>query len=395
MGIIGIHKSILFYLIKVPLLSLIVMSTFISSMYSQHFINSFYIIDEVSNNPVPFAHILDKNGNVITVSDINGHFTIDNKVLTSISNVIYISHLSYREKKISTNKLFSKDEIIIRLKPEITALPEVVITSGRNNRKDKAFYILSSYFRGWQMEDGIIKYFYDGLVDYVIPINKDKKIQYFVKQYRVFKNDSLVDLENKKAISISLGYGGVPGVWRSLSINDITKYTKLLDFQSKDTIKYLLQNKTDQGKLVNVGTVITDTSGMVKKIESFLDRKNYYFDKPINFLGHTGQEIESFISKEYAITDNTIHEKYEKSFYKVHFKRKKDKKFKLIENHWEYFILNFKYDTDKGLNDMKRNKSYFYEDYWQYYEQQFPIPSVITSKVNSALTMAPNRYKEK
>ncbi len=394
MGISGSNISNYFNLIKVPLLSVLVMGTFINNMYSQPEIN-FYVVDEVNENPVQFAHIIDKNGNVITVSDYYGHFSIGKNVLTSLSNVIFISHISYYEQRIRTDKLSSENDFIIRLQPGVTTLPGVVIKQSKNKKKDKTYYVLSSYFRGWQIEEGILKYYYDGLVDYIIPINENKKYQYFVKQYRVFKNDSLIDLENKKAVSISIGFGGVPGVWRSFSINDITKFTKLLDCRSEDTIKYILQNITDKGEIVNVGTVITDTSGTVKKFETFLDRKNYYFDEPINLLGHNWNEVERYNSTEYAETNNVIHEKYEKSFYKVHFKKKKEKQFKLIENHKEYFILNFRDDSDKGLNKMKRNKSYFSEDYLQYYEQQFPIPSVITSKVNSTLTMSPNNYKDK
>ena len=380
-------------MLKVPLLSVIVLSTFINNIYSQAEIK-FYVVDEVNENPVSYAHILDRNGNVITVSDYYGHFNIGRKVLTSLSNVIYISHISYYEQKFRTDKSSSDEDFIIRLKPSVTTLPGVVITYSKNI-KDKTFYVLSSYFRGWQIEEGILKYYYDGLVDYIIPVNENKKYQYFVKQYRVFKNDSLIDLENKKAVSISMGFGGVPGVWRSSSINDITRFTKILEFQSEDTIEYILQNTTDQGQVVNVGIVITDTSGTVKKFESFLDRQNYYFDEPINLLGHTMNEVERYTSTEYAEANNVIHEKYEKSFYKVHFKKKKEKNYKLIENHSEYFILNFSYDTDKGLNKMKRKKSYFSEDYWQYYEQQFPIPSVISCKVSSTLTMSPNSFKKK
>ena len=68
-----------FNLIKVPLLAVIVMGAFINNLYSQTSFN-FYVVDEVNENPVPFAHIIDKNGNVITVSDYYGHFSIDKNV---------------------------------------------------------------------------------------------------------------------------------------------------------------------------------------------------------------------------------------------------------------------------------------------------------------------------
>ena len=147
--------------------------------------------------------------------------------------MIFISHISYYEQIFRTDKLSPKEGFIIRLKPGVTTLPGVVINQSRNKKKDKSYYVLSSYFRGWQIEEGIYKYYYDGLVDYVIPMNENKKIQYFVKQYRFFKNDSL--LENRKFVSISIGFGGVPYVRGSLSINDISKFTKLLDCKSKDT----------------------------------------------------------------------------------------------------------------------------------------------------------------
>ena len=90
------------------------------SLFSQDF--SGRLIDSITTNPIPFAHIYLRSG-LGTISNENGDFTLKAKV--DKADTLLISHIGYNREIIPVSK-YLKDQVI-SLKPMAIILKEIVI----------------------------------------------------------------------------------------------------------------------------------------------------------------------------------------------------------------------------------------------------------------------------
>lgn len=145
-----------------------------------------FLIDSETHKPIPFANIISNDGKLVGLSDING--TLSKTKLLKNNHQLTIQHVSYENCLISSELLEKKDTIEMNkrqnLLPEITAIPE----------KDKTYdyTVLTGYYRCYQLEDSIAKYYKDGIIEFYIPkVGKD--IKRIVLNSRSFQNKELIE----------------------------------------------------------------------------------------------------------------------------------------------------------------------------------------------------------
>lgn len=84
-------------------------------------------IDSITGEPLPFSHVGIFNTSYGTVSNINGQFSL---IIPSqyIESQLSFSYLGYELKSIPVASIKFDQDLIIKLKPTLTKLPESVIT---------------------------------------------------------------------------------------------------------------------------------------------------------------------------------------------------------------------------------------------------------------------------
>lgn len=90
--------------------------------------------DSVSNEPIPYVNIWVENENIGTSSNENGAFTLNTN---GNSKTLIFSSIGYETKKVNSGVL----ENVVRLKPKITNLQEVVVKA----KKQKYEIVIGSF----------------------------------------------------------------------------------------------------------------------------------------------------------------------------------------------------------------------------------------------------------
>lgn len=98
---------------------------FLNNLFSQ--INA-TIIDEKTNEKVPFVNIWVENENIGTSADANRKFTLE-KIKSD--KILVFSAIGYENLKINSNEI----KEVVKLVPTITNLKEVVLIQRKNNKK--------------------------------------------------------------------------------------------------------------------------------------------------------------------------------------------------------------------------------------------------------------------
>jgi hypothetical protein len=83
-----------------------------------------FVKDSVSNEPIPYVNIWVENENIGTSSNENGAFTLNTN---GNNKTIIFSSIGYETKKVNSGLL----ENVVRLKPKITKLQEVVVKANK------------------------------------------------------------------------------------------------------------------------------------------------------------------------------------------------------------------------------------------------------------------------
>jgi hypothetical protein len=296
---------------NIKMLFLLVCTLFIYNKSSAQL----YLLDSQNKSVVAFAHIASENGKLICTSDINGVINLS-EIKKSKSNILTIQHISYQNLEIQYDSLLNKQFIV--LKPRIISLPDFTMTS-----KNPSYLVLKGFFRAYQTENGIPKYYMDGLIEYYISKN-NKKVKRRVIEYRSFKNTALIKEEKVRSSMMILDLVGLPYLSQSIVVNRFNK-------------KYSIQDSVDI-KLIKRDGVL---AGIIKKNkEAQITQLNLDLLVPENekvakIFGYTQRMVRHVISEDYytqnkdrIFKDDLIRRNVSRKFL---FKHKKEKEFK---NEW-------------------------------------------------------------
>jgi len=180
------------------------MRTFLSLLLCSFFLGAtaqIRLTDQTDGQPVAFAHLLTDDGRLAATSDING--VVDTTYLKG-NNHISIQQIAYQTLELSSAEL--KNAKTIKLMRRIITLPEVTVGKAS---KEKMYLVLKGYFRGYHLEDGIPKYYTDGIGEYYIEPD-GKGVKFRMLEYRTFRNEAQIAKAKKRTVMVVVGLACTP-----------------------------------------------------------------------------------------------------------------------------------------------------------------------------------------
>lgn len=321
------------------------------------------LLDSQNKSVIVFAHIVSETGKLLGTSDINGIINL-NEIKKSKSKVFTIQHISYENLEILFDTLLDKKSIL--LKSKTNSLPSFTI-----NSKTPDYLVLKAFFRSYQTENGVPKYFMDGLIEYYIPKSKSKKVKRRVIEYRSFKNEKLIKKEKERSSMMILDIVGLPYLSQSIVVDDFNK-------------KYAIQDSINIQLIKREGVL----AGVIKK-----DKKKKITHLNINILvpekeriakifGYTQRMVRHVISEDYynqsgdsIFKDDLISRNVSRKFL---FKHKKEEKFKEVNGIMEFYVLGKEYMTKNKVKKVNfsiykgKESSNYATEYWKDIEIKSP-----------------------
>ena len=314
-----------------------------------------FLIDSETQKPIPFANIFSNDGNLVGLSDING--ALSKTKLLKNNNQLTIQHVSYENCLISSELLEKKDTLKMNkrqnLLPEVTAIPE--------NKKVYDYIVITGYYRCYQLEDSITKYYKDGIVEFYIP-KKGKNIKRIVLNSRYFLNKELIEQQKTRKFMVNINGTVIPYLDQGSILDELGKQYTTKEYQGA---KLILRSDSV------VGTLRPDSSrGLI----------NIYVD----LIAPQKEEIHNLFNYTSRITNINISENYwsgeissfsksdlesKKEYRKLFFKHKKDKSETAIDIISELYIVDKKYVSKEDYSKKKKvsDQSYssvFSNEYW-------------------------------
>ncbi|WP_143031831.1 hypothetical protein [Flavobacterium gillisiae] len=329
-------------------------------------------LDESSKKPIVGLQIFSENGSCIGNTNATGKFDLDIHLLQQggIKSVLAYN-ADYFSLEYNLNEVPS---FIYLKKNEAIQLNDVVVKAhGLND-----YYTLKGFFRSWQLVNGKLVKYGDGLVEYHMPYatienDFDTGVKNFFTNYRTFRIDSIKQKSRIIRISSLDEYLSVS----FLPKNDMLKRGK--NYLKVEHIKNNLGDLYDEGK--KVGYVIYDENNIPAEIS---ETRSFEGDEAIKILfwkfSGKSKQIERWTG-----SGNTRRPAY--TFYsdKKMIKTNVKGKFNSVETVTEIFI------TDEIITDNKipekyksfidKDRSFYRSNYWDDQLVNHPLPSEIKSQL--------------
>lgn len=311
------NESCLFYLYNMKFLIFSVFFYF-NCGYSQ-----ISIIDIQTKEKIGFVDIYDQND--VFIGSTNDKQFIDNELKNRIlkqSNFVTIKVAFYEQRKLVIEDFINLKEIFLEKK--VYHLNEVIVQNDRN----KKYLKITGYYRSTQLNNDVMQYFNDGIVDYYIDLKTNKITPRSITS-RAFQNKKIKQFTN----NINFSVVGIPNI-----------------------------NKLDKQK--NVSSKISKENQLIKKVYVHNDST---LVKEMSFLGNKS------ILKDYSTTlilkntltiQNLLYFKENRN-YKI--KSKKDTNYTNIDAIHEFYVTNVEYVSKSE----KQNCRFYVLDRTKKYDYQF------------------------
>ena len=337
------------------------------------------LVDQSDNSPVAFAHCFIDEGKIGTTSNIDGIISVSElkKHINNGNELITIQHIGYENLQITLDDLVNKKAVY--LIPRTYLLDEAVVKPQKDG-----YLVIKAYFRNYQTEDGIFKYFSDGFVEYYIPDKNKSKIKYKIVEFRNFRNQVLIDKNKGKYVDVSIYPPSLVELKNSSMIEELQKekYTFIKNtngqdiFKSSSKVGYIKHDKVKE-----YSTISVDKIAPLK-------------EKVMRVFGYEFRSKESDITENYILNEaNTFDIKdliSIKSYSKGSLKNiKKDI---ILENEGisEIFVIENKWLSKEEVKKMNLSTSRYIPEshsyktnYWENLDK-YNIPS-ISDNVNQEL----------
>lgn len=337
---------------KQPILFLFLLT--FQTVYSQ-----VRIIDNVNGNPIAFAHIITTNGRIGTISDLNGKIDVSELLKYGVEDVekITIQHVAYENLELTFGEL--KNTSTIKLNERSILLNEISISPDQKTD----YIVLKGFFRSYQLNSNIPKYYTDGIIEYYIPV-KGNSISFNVLEFRSFRNKKLIESQKNRPVSFEMKLAGVPYIESGVLLSEIkSKYTLNESGVNNDI---LISNS-------KVGYISENSKN--KSIQICIDKIAPKTEKIYSFLGNTSKIKNIDVTENYFSTDfKTLSKELlesRKEYRKIYFKSKNADREELIEGVHEFYTFNVTYISKKQFKKIKTDtdtslkESHFYlNEYW-------------------------------
>jgi len=344
--------------------------------------------DSISNEVIPFAHVLSKQGELISLTDQNGFCQLQNN---HSDLTLKIQHISYKSYIFSHLKP-GKDTIILKMGP--LELQSIQVIGKPLNDND--YLVAKGYFRSYQLNDGVPKYFSDGIIEYYFPIKtKNKRLAKInVLEHRTFKNEKLLASDKQRGFNVSMESFGPPFLYKTPTIKNIEKDYQLSQINGQETI---------YDHNLKIGSIAFDSVSKTAALNVDIDyREREIVHKAFGYESRYDQEV---FSEVYNPTSSDYHQNsYEniqrvKQYRKLHFKQKSQKNFEVIEWVHEFYTLEkqylskdeFKEHELKEYSKVKYSSEYSTDFESKIAEMDIPeLPESISKSLTTILSISKN-----
>lgn len=335
-----------------------------------------HLIDRRTGVSIPYAQLISKGGLLVGISNIHGIVDPNDikKFALTDSDTIDIEHISYKNLKICLDSLKNVNKLYLSenryLLPEVKIIPKT---------KAPTILVLKGYFRSYQLENNIPKYFTDGIVEYFIKPNERGPLRMKVLQHRSYRNVKLVKQGKKRTVMVSMVAAGIPYIYTSTILKELSKnysFKKVSTFYDKickdnATVGTIFLSKPIDRIQINVD-LIRPEKARTHKLFNYISRITN-----IDITGNYSYEPLPSLTKENLLS--------RKEYRRIYFKHKKDKKFTKIDVIDEFYVMNKWYITRsdfrkiKTLTNFALLKSSKYSDqYWKALTK-YHIPKLSTN----------------
>jgi hypothetical protein len=320
------------------------------------------LIDSKTKNDIPYAHVMIPDGTICKISDQNGIFTIDINDLTKFAadsiTYLLVDHIAYDIIKVTFPDPEAK-KIVEMYQSQIELAP-VTITGDR--KSSEVFLVLNGFYRGYQIEDNIPKYYAEGFVQYFIPTEKAerRRARHTILENRILKNTK--DFGDKKK-------GGV----MAIEVDDFGP-----DFLAEQaTIEYLIEDFEIKPRsnlhadiicnAHNVGQIIANQEDSIVTLDVDLDFPQK--DKIRKMFGYRYLILNKTTSEIYQKSDidilNYDHNQLQRkrNYRKVQFKHKKEEAFTSIEYIQEIYVIGTQFYDKEQMKEEEINS--WYNNKWK------------------------------
>ena len=292
-------------------------------------------ISKTTNKPLANILIFDKNGNLITKSDINGlinkeEFTKEDYYLVSHENIIT-----------DTLKLANLEKEIFYISDKIVEIKPIVL----ERKEDVKEYYIKGYFITYIFMNKKFNCYADGIITYKINKQENKVENEYVDQYRVF---TLKNMWQK---------------YKSVASFDLKTQMKLPKLDVAENIKTVMNN--DKYSFYENKQENEEISLKKKNIESM----------NINFLGFQMNNFSREIYANYlsGASSKNYPFNYLNKFSnttRFNMKHKSEENNNDIVLYTEFTPISYEYTKPKDEVSFSKNKSSYQESYWK--DNSFP-----------------------
>lgn len=293
------------------------------------------LVDKIDHSPIPFAQIVNEKGAVIGVTDVNGMFP----KLTNV-RTITVQHISYHTEKFTVAEIEKKKQVYLS--------PMAYEIGAANVWAQKVEYVrLKGYFRSYQLNDSCLKYYRDGIVEFHVS-TKGKSGKRAVLEGRTLKNQQLIDRDKVRSNSVIDKYIMVPYLEDKTLIEEVKNHCLLV---KEGAVSLLCANDTA------IGIVKRDSLRGICRIE--YDALALQKNRIGTLFGYTTRldsyyQTESYqMNEEYQSYMDLINKK---SYRKLFYKHKKDKREQQIEVIDELYIWEHEYVTKDEMKSNVKNQ---------------------------------------
>lgn len=252
--------------------------------------------------------------------------------------------------------------LVLLLLP-LKVLGQVKLQDVTISGKQPKFVRLKGYYRSYQHNDSLLKYYVDGIVEYYINLKNEKV---YLRKYgsRYLRNEELISKDKKRAFMLSDQATFRPWPEGTTFIEECRK-------------KYTIQDSANVGYIKKdsqtIGRITTDSVSKCCTIE--MDMVPTYDKLSHNIFGFSQEIVSDKFTEAYRLSDedyysfkNLIFQKTDQSYNYWH---KKDSHKQLIHVVTELFITEQEYVDEKkkesGINLQPQEATQTIENYMSVY----------------------------
>lgn len=330
-----------------------------------------FIVDKIDMQPIEFAHVVDNNGKIISISNNKGELVLSNNNFAKNVKTYNIFRYGYEKYPFDLN--IKIDTIFLNQKVE--RLNEVIINS---KKSDVVFR--NYYFKTYDTKNGIIRRYIEGIVEYEIN-RKKKSVDRKILQYRSMQNDTMIINEERWFVQVTYEGTTIP-YYKLLSIYDFNK--KYNEYQ-------IVKSEQDNNKLIIKDPLTRQELGKIYIDDNDRQKSGYLLevynsDKTKKRFSSEGK-ILFRLEEEHYETVNDYYLKDRQIIKKSLFRQKRKK-----ENFSEYIsfskliFIEESNESDKKGVKLRRASSNYENEFWKSEKySKISNPLVSIDKLNENL----------